>query len=77
MPKLTIKGQVTVPKRLRVHLGLKPGSSVDFNLAEDGRVFLKTHAETLQTRFARVRGSAKGGITTDQLMALTRGEGTG
>ena len=29
MTKITAKGQVTIPKRLRDYLGLKPGSSVD------------------------------------------------
>ena len=45
---MTAKGQVTIPKRLREHLGLTPGSSVDFELAQDGRVFLKTHFEFLK-----------------------------
>ena len=44
MTKVTTEGQVTIPKRLRDHLGLKPGSSVEFDLAADGRVFLKTRA---------------------------------
>ena len=74
MTKMTTKGQVTIPKRLRDHLGLKPGSDVDFELTDDGRVFLKTQEEAPQSRFARLRGSAKRGMTTDELMALTRGE---
>ena len=74
MSKMTTKGQVTLPKRLRDHLGLKPGSDVSFELAEDGRVFLKTNRKAPQSRFARLRGSAKLGMTTDELMALTRGE---
>jgi AbrB family looped-hinge helix DNA binding protein len=77
MTKMTTKGQVTIPKRLRNHLGLKPGSNIDFELAEDGRVFLKTHPEVPESRFARLRGSAKPGMTTDELMRLTRGEDTG
>jgi len=40
MTKMTTKGQVTIPKRLRDYLGLEPGSAVDFELADDGRVFL-------------------------------------
>jgi antitoxin PrlF len=76
MTKMTTKGQVTIPKRLRDYLGLKPGSDVDFELAEDGRVFLKSHGEASKSRFARLRGSAKLGMTTDELMALTRGEDT-
>jgi AbrB family looped-hinge helix DNA binding protein len=74
MSKMTTKGQVTLPKRLRDHLGLKPGSDVSFELAEDGRVFLKTNPKAPQSRFARLRGRAKVGMTTDELMALTRGE---
>jgi antitoxin PrlF len=65
---------VTIPKRLREHFGLKPGSNVDFELADDGRVFLKTDHEAPESRFARLRGSAKSDLTTDELMVLTRGE---
>jgi antitoxin PrlF len=74
MRRMTTKGQVTIPRRLRDHLGLKPGSDVDFDIAEDGRVYLRTRDKAPESRFARIRGSAKGGMTTDELMALTRGE---
>ena len=74
MTKITTKGQVTIPKQLREHLGLKPGSNVDFELADDGRVFLKTDGPKPESRFARLRGSAKLDMTTDEIMALTRGE---
>jgi antitoxin PrlF len=74
MTKMTSKGQVTIPRRLRDHLGLKPGSKVEFELTEDGRVFLKTDRQAPDSRFARLRGSAKLGLSTDELMALTRGE---
>ena len=77
MTKITTKGQVTIPKRLRDHLGLKPGSSVEFELAADGRVFLKTRQRAPQSKFARLRGSAKPGMTTNEVMALTRGEDDG
>ena len=77
MTKMTSKGQVTIPKRLRDYLGLKPGSDIDFELVEDGRVFLKTRPEAPESRFARLRGTAKFGMTTDELMRLTRGEDTG
>jgi AbrB family looped-hinge helix DNA binding protein len=77
MTKITTKGQVTIPKRLRDHLGLKPGSSVEFELAADGRVFLKTLQRAPESRFARLRGSGKLRMTTDEVMALTRGEDEG
>jgi AbrB family looped-hinge helix DNA binding protein len=73
---LTSKGQVTVPKPVRDHLGIKPGSAVEFALADDGRVVL-TKAKGKKkppSRFARVRGTATGKMTTDEIMALTRGD---
>lgn len=74
MTKITAKGQVTIPKRLRDYLGVAPGSEIDFELTEDGRVFLRAGDQPPRDRFARLRGSAKLGMTTDELMALTRGE---
>jgi AbrB family looped-hinge helix DNA binding protein len=77
---LTSKGQVTVPKAVRDQLGLGPGSRLTWELAEDGRVFVaKAGARTAvrtapRDRFARVRGSADGGLTTDEIMALMRGD---
>ena len=38
---VTTKGQVTIPKAVRDLLGLTPGSSVTFDVAEDGRVVLR------------------------------------
>ena len=37
---LTIKGQTTIPKAVRDHLGLKPGDKVKFFLRQDGTVAL-------------------------------------
>jgi AbrB family looped-hinge helix DNA binding protein len=74
MSRMTTKGQVTIPKRLRDYLGLKPGSEVEFNLAADRTIVLKLRKNTAEDRFARLRGSAKLGMTTDEVMALTRGE---
>lgn len=38
--KVTSKGQITVPKDVRQHLGLKPGDRVRFVIEPDGRVRL-------------------------------------
>jgi AbrB family looped-hinge helix DNA binding protein len=37
---LTTKGQATIPKPIREHLGLKPGDRVKFFLHPDGSVVL-------------------------------------
>jgi antitoxin PrlF len=37
---LTVKGQMTVPKAIREHLGVKPGDRVKFFVHPDGTVVL-------------------------------------
>jgi antitoxin PrlF len=72
---VTSKGQVTIPKRVRDYLGIEPGSQVDFRRGADGVVVIeKADGPRPPSRFAKVRGSAGPGMTTDELMALLRGE---
>lgn len=72
---VTSKGQVTIPKAIRDRLGIEPGSAVDFELAPDGRIVLvKIGGKPPRGRFAALRGRAGVGLTTDEIMALTRGE---
>jgi AbrB family looped-hinge helix DNA binding protein len=73
--KVTRKGQVTIPKRIRDHLGIGPGSTVGFELGADGRIVLTVvGAEPKPSRFERFRGIAKTKLTTDELMAMLRGD---
>jgi bifunctional DNA-binding transcriptional regulator/antitoxin component of YhaV-PrlF toxin-antitoxin module len=66
--RVTRKGQVTIPKRV-------PGSVVDFELGADGRIVLTVvGAEPKPSRFERFRGIAKTKLTTDELMAMLRGD---
>lgn len=77
---VTSKGQVTIPKKVRDHLGIGPGTAVDFVPAPDGRVMLVKQgggarvAGRKRSPFAALRGSATVRMTTRQIMALTRGE---
>ncbi len=72
---VTTKGQVTIPKPIRDRLGIEPGNSVDFELAPDGRIFIvKVNGERRVSRFESLRGCAGAGLSTDEIMALTRGE---
>jgi antitoxin PrlF len=72
---VTSKGQVTIPKPIRDHLGLAPGNQVEFRPTADGGVLIeKADGPRPESRFAKVRGSAGPGMTTDELMALLRGE---
>ena len=72
---VTQKGQVTIPKRVRDRLGIHPGSLVDFELQPDGRVVLaRVDGERPPSRFEALIGCAGVGPTTDEIMALTRGD---
>ena len=77
---VTSKGQVTIPKKVRDHLGIRPGTVVDFEPTPDGRVWLvKKGAKPQATkrrasRFGALRGAATVRMSTRQIMALTRGE---
>jgi AbrB family looped-hinge helix DNA binding protein len=72
---VTAKGQVTIPKPVRDLLGIVPGSKIDFRRAADGSVVLARADKTPPaSRFARLRGHAGKGLSTEAIMALTRGE---
>ncbi len=72
---VTSKGQVTIPKPVRDLLGIEPGSKVEFERAPDGRIVLvKVDGDRRPSRFARLRGHAGKGLSTDAIMALTRGD---
>lgn len=75
--KVTSKGQVTIPQELRERHGLLPGTEVEF-LEEDGIVTLRK-AKGTRRRGRRVvehlRGHGTVDMTTDEILALTRGEG--
>ncbi|MBZ9740961.1 MULTISPECIES: AbrB/MazE/SpoVT family DNA-binding domain-containing protein [unclassified Mesorhizobium] len=71
---VTTKGKVTILKPIRDLLGIVPGSRVDFRRAADGTIALtRVDKRPDATRFARLRGHAGAGLTTDAIMALMRG----
>ncbi len=72
--RVTIKGQVTIPYHIREKLGIKPNSDVSF-LEENGRVYLTRKKVTIpkENKYRRYRGVATIKMTTDEIMALTRG----
>jgi AbrB family looped-hinge helix DNA binding protein len=73
--RLTSKGQVTIPQAFREALGLLPQSEVEFEL--DGDAVRIRKARKADGRgaavIARMRGTATGGLTTNEIMKLTRG----
>ena len=71
---VTSKGQVTIPKPIRDLLAIT--TAVEFTLDHDGRVIM-TRADPTPpspSRFAQRRGAAGPGLSTDEIIHLTRGE---
>ena len=71
---VTAKGQITIPKAVRDALGVKPGSKVDFKRRDDGDIVIVKEGKKPEGRFEKMRGSAGPGPTTEELMALLRGD---
>ena len=73
--RVTTKGQVTIPQSIREKLGISPAVEIDF-IEEKGRIYLvKGNKENNNPRkFRRLRGTATVKMSTEEIMALTRGE---
>lgn len=73
--KVTTKGQVTIPLEIRERLSIHPGTDVEFSV--EGNVVKLVPARRGQVRGKRIverlRGRATVRMTTDEIMALTRG----
>ena len=72
--KVTSKGQVTIPARIREYLDIAPHANVDFRIS-GGAVVLVRHEDTGEpgSKFAALRGVLKGTRTTHEWMQATRG----
>ncbi len=70
---ITEKGQVTIPQPIREALGLRPATEVEFILEGDHAVLRKKEMVSMVAeRLARYRGTATIGLSTDDILALTR-----
>ncbi len=77
--RVTSKGQVTIPVEIREKLGLLEGSEVEFEIVgRTVRMRKVRRARGKQGRgksfVARLRGAGNVRMTTDEILALTRGE---
>ena len=73
--KITSKGQVTIPQEIRLRLGLQPETEVEFDVVGNTVRIRKAEGRAGRGRgiVARLRGRATTRLTTDQILALTRG----
>jgi len=77
--QVTSKGQVTIPQEIRNRLGLLPNTEVEFELAGDHARIRKARrlsGGSARGRMAveRLRGAADIRMSTEEILALTRGE---
>ena len=73
--RVTTKGQVTIPLAIREQFNIQAGAEVDFVV--DGNVVKLVPGRKVRARGRRIvdrlRGRASVRMTTDEIMALTRG----
>jgi AbrB family looped-hinge helix DNA binding protein len=76
--RITSKGQVTIPLAIREKAGLLPNTEVEFEF--DGKTVRLKRARRKSASgrgaqlVAHMRGRGNGTMTTDEIMALTRGK---
>lgn len=74
--RITTKGQVTIPREVREKMGFLPHSEVEF-IVEGNVVYLRKEVGA-QARGKKLvesmRGRATVRMSTDEIMALTRGD---
>ena len=74
---VTIKGQVTLPKKVRDAVGIKPGDRVEVRPTASGAVIVEKlgAVDDYKARlYALAKRKVIRGITTDELMKMTRGD---
>ncbi|MBC8509819.1 MAG: AbrB/MazE/SpoVT family DNA-binding domain-containing protein [Chloroflexi bacterium] len=72
--RVTIKGQVIIPLKIRNMLNITQASEVEFIVGEDDRVYIQKVESDMPSgsRFSKLRGSASIKMSTEEIMALTR-----
>lgn len=74
--RITSKGQVTIPQEIRERFGLLPDTEIEF-IVRGNTIQIVRKETTGRSRGSKIvrglRGKGKRGMTTDQIMALTRG----
>jgi AbrB family looped-hinge helix DNA binding protein len=73
--RITSKGQVTIPLEIRTRLGLLPDTEVEFEVSRDAVRIRKAKGRQRRGRalVEHMRGKATIRMSTDEIMALTRG----
>jgi AbrB family looped-hinge helix DNA binding protein len=73
--RITSKGQVTIPIEIREKVGLLPNTEVEFRITGNTVILKKVGSPSKRSRdlIGRMRRKATLKMTTDEILALTRG----
>jgi AbrB family looped-hinge helix DNA binding protein len=73
---VTVKGQVTLPKKVREAAGIKPGDTVEVRATASGVLIEKPRADDYRARLHALskRGLIRDGMATDEFMKQMRGD---
>ena len=69
---LTIKGQTTIPKEIREHLGLKPGDQIEFVINPDGSVRMDPATLDVRSLKGCLSAYVKEPVTVEAMKAAIR-----
>jgi AbrB family looped-hinge helix DNA binding protein len=74
--RITEKGQVTIPVEIREKLGFLPQTEVEFTVEGESLRLRKVRRGNRRGKalVAHMRGKATAGMSTEEIMALTRGD---
>lgn len=74
--RVTSKGQVTIPRNIRQHLGIFPQTEVAFVIDGNAIKLITVTGEISRGKrlVENIRGRATVRMSTDEIMALTRGD---
>ena len=74
--RITSKGQITIPQQVRRELGLEPGDEVEIVVREGVATIVPTQGPSGRGRriVDALLGRGDVELSTDEIMALTRGE---
>ena len=67
--KITSKGQVTIPKSVREHLGLQQGDRIDFEIVGDARVVVRPVRRSVEDVFGMLRRSDGRAVSLEEMDA--------